>query len=304
MTSAGRLPPLESLRIFEACVRHGSFVAAAQELHLTASAVSHRIAALEEQLGAAVFERHGRRVAPTAAGKDYAAAIGAALAMLREATRRFGAHRADGPLTISVAPLFAMRWLLPRLGRFEAAHPGVPVRIASTVKTTNFAEDDTDAVIRFGRGPWPGLESHFMFAMDMVPVCAPATAAGPPPLRAPADLAAATLLHAETMPEVWRMWLTVAGLKELDAGGGRRLQDSAMTIEAAAAGLGVAMADRRFVEADLASGRLVIPFDLPLHTQSGYHFAYPPARSDDPRIAAFRAWLLAEAQRSGPSEEV
>jgi LysR family glycine cleavage system transcriptional activator len=193
-----------------------------------------------------------------------------------------------------------MRWLLPRLGRFEAAHPDIPVRLASTIKTTDFAVDDTDVVIRFGRGNWPGLEARFLFALDLVPVCAPAIAAGPPPLREPGDLARATILHSETMPEVWRMWLTMAGRADVSAEGGRRFQDNAMTVEGAVAGLGVAMADRRFVEAELAAGRLVVPFDVPLHMQSGFYLAYPVARTLDPRIAAFRAWILAEAAAEAP----
>jgi LysR family glycine cleavage system transcriptional activator len=294
-----RLPPLDALRVFEAAARHGSFAKAATELNLTASAVSHRIAALEDQLGTALFERHGRRVRPTAAGAAYAAAVGEALSGLRAATDRFAAAQGGGALTVSVAPLFAMRWLLPRLSRFEAAHPGVVVRIVSTIRTTDFVADDTDAVIRFGRGPWPGLTAHFLFAMDLVPVCAPALVKGPPPLKRPADLARATLLHSETMPDVWGMWQKLAGIDAMTPAAERRFQDTALVIEAAFAGLGVAMTDRRFVAADLAAGRLVAPFGVKLQTRSGFHFAYPEARAADRRIAAFRDWILAEVAAEG-----
>jgi LysR family transcriptional regulator, glycine cleavage system transcriptional activator len=293
-----RLPPLDALRVFEAAARHGSFAKAAAELNLTASAVSHRIAALEGQLGTALFERHGRRVRPTAPGAAYAAAVGEALAGLKAATDRFAAARGGGALTISVAPLFAMRWLLPRLSRFEARHPDVVVRIASSIGTTDFAVEDIDAVVRFGRGPWPGLAAHFLFVMDLVPVCAPALAKGPPPLKRPADLARVTRLHSETMPDVWAMWLKLAGIDGL-AAAERHFQDTTLAIEAAFAGLGVAMTDRRFVAADLAAGRLTAPFEVRLHTRSAFYFAYPETRAADPRIAAFRDWIVAEAATEG-----
>lgn len=291
---ARRLPPLDSLRVFEAAARHGAFAKAAEELHLTASAVSHRMAALEAALGVALFERRGRRVAPTASGRDYAAAIGAALGQLRAATRRIAAPSRAGPLAVSVTPLFAMRWLLPRLAGFEAAHPAVPVRLHASMRLVDFATDEVDLAVRFGRGEWQGLVAERLFGFDLVPVAAPALTKGPRALKAPADLARATLLHAENTADFWRLWLTAAGLSGIDAERGRRFQDAPLSIQAALAGLGVALADPRFVADDLAAGRLVVPFDIHAATQGAFHLVYREGALADPRIASFRTWLLAE----------
>ena len=289
------LPPLDALRVFEAAARRLSFAAAAEELHLTASAVSHRIKALEGQLGLVLFERLTRKVRLTPAGRAYAAAVADAIAILREATRRL-AVEANRPLTASVTPLFGARWLLPRLARFEAAHPGITVRLIGTMRMADFTTDGVDCAVRFGRGAWPGLAAHRLMSLDYVPVCAPALMRQGR-LETPDDLARHTLLHAEGTADAWRMWLVAAGATGVDPASGQVLSDTTAVIQAAIDGMGVAISDRKFIARELQQRRLVTPFEIDMPSGGAFYFVYPEGRADDRRIAAFRDWVLGELPR-------
>lgn len=289
------LPPLDALRVFEAAARRSSFAAAADELHLTASAVSHRIKALEAQLGLTLFERLTRKVRLTPAGRAYAAAVADALAILREATRRLGAE-SNQPLIVSVTPLFGARWLLPRLARFEAAHPALAVRLISTSRLADFAADGVDCAVRFGRGSWQGLAVHRLMPLDFVPVCSPALLKTRP-LAVPNDLARHTLLHYDNFPDAWRMWLLAVGASGVDPDSGQVLVDMGSAVQAAADGIGVAIADRKFIARELAERRLVAPFAIDLPSGGAFYFVYPEGRAADRRIVLFRDWVLAEVAR-------
>lgn len=284
------LPPLDALRVFEAAARRLSFAAAAKELHLTASAVSHRIKSLEDQLGLVLFERLTRKVQLTPAGRAYAAAVADAIAILREATRRLAAE-ANRPLLVSVTPLFGSRWLLPRLARFEAAHPDIGVRIISTLRLADFAADGVDCAVRFGTGTWPGLAAHRLMTLDYVPVCAPSLLRQGK-LKTPADLARHTLLHNEATADAWRMWLLAAGVAGVDPDGGQVLSDTTAAIQAAIDGIGVAISDRKFIVPELKQRRLVAPFDVDAPSGGAFYFVYPAARATDRRIATFRDWVV------------
>jgi len=292
------LPPLDALRVFEAAARRLSFAAAAAELHLTASAVSHRIKALEAQLGLTLFQRMTRKVQLTPAGRAYAAAVADALAILREATRRL-AGEANRPLTVSVTPLFGARWLLPRLARFEAAHPGLTVRLISTSRLADFAADGVDCAVRFGLGRWPGLAAHRLMTLDYVPVCAPSLVKQGR-LKSPSDLARHTLLHYDAAPDAWRMWLLAAGATGVDADGGQILSDMTTAVQAAIDGIGVAIADRKFLVRELAQRRLVAPFAIDMPSGGAFYFVYPEPRAADRRVALFRDWVLSEMAREKP----
>ncbi len=289
------LPPLDALRVFEAAARRLSFAAAAEELHLTASAVSHRIKALEAQLGLVLFERLTRKVRLTPAGRAYAVAVADAIAILREATRRL-ASEANRPLTASVTPLFGARWLLPRLARFEAAHPGITVRITSTTRFADFTTDGIDCAVRFGKGVWPGLTAHRLMSMDYVPVCAPSLVRQGR-IKVPGDLARHTLIHSEPTSEAWRMWLVAAGATGVDPDSGQVLSDTTAAIQAAMDGIGVAISDRKFIARELKQRRLVTPFDFDMPSGGAFYFVYPAGRADDRRIATFRDWVLSELAR-------
>jgi LysR family glycine cleavage system transcriptional activator len=289
-----QLPALDGLRVFDAAARHLSFSAAAEELHLTPSAVSHRLRALETQLGVRLFNRGHRKVELSTEGAIYHQAVRDALEQIDLATRRIVQRQANAPLTLSLAPAFAVRWLLPRLARFNARHPDIDVRFTSTNSLTTFNADEIDMAVRYGRGDWPGLTAEMIMELDSLPVCSPALLAGAPPLRLPSDLRAHTLIHIETRPDDWRIWLLAAGVKDVDPERGRYFENLPMALDAAVAGLGIAIGDRPMVEADIAAGRLASPFTLDLVALGAYYFVHPPRNGEDRRVKAFKAWVMEE----------
>jgi LysR family glycine cleavage system transcriptional activator len=299
-----RLPPLNSLRSFEAAARHASFLRAARELHVTPSAISHQIRALEKFLGVALFRRDGRQVLLTREGENYLQAVREGLTLIAAATGRIDSSRPGGVLTLSVAPAFATPWLAPRLAGFQLQHPELEVRLSSSIEPVDFRKSDVDAAVRYGAGRWPGLRSHRLFAEELLPVASPRLRLGRKRLRKPADLRAATLLHVMYRPGEWRMWLSAAGVTHDDAERGPKFHTTPLALEAAIAGHGVAIADRRLVADHLRSGRLVAPFDTVLPREFAYYLVYPQNRANDPNVAVFREWLLAEAAESGSAKTI
>ena len=182
------LPPLAALRAFEAAARHLSFTRAADELHVTQTAISHRIRGLEERLGVRLFRRLSRGLVLTDEAQRYLPAVRDAFARLEAATAELLARRTGGTLTASVVPSFAAKWLVPRLGRFRAADPDIDLRISTSQHLVDFAREDVDIGLRMGRGHYPGLRVDRLFGETLVPVCGPALLAGEAPLRRPQDL--------------------------------------------------------------------------------------------------------------------
>lgn len=303
------LPSLNALRAFEAAARHLSFTRAAAELNVTQTAVSHQIKGLEEQLGVQLFRRLPRGLLLTEEAQRYAPALRAAFEQIAAATEQLSTSRAAGPLTLSTVPSFAAKWLVPRLGRFRDAHPEIDLRISASLRLVDLVREDFDVAIRMGRGDYPGLRVDALFGEVMFPVCSPHLLAGPKPLSRPEDLRHHVLLHDvdvsasafTAVPQAWRLWLERAGVQGIDVERGPVFQDSAMLLDAAAEGQGVALGRSALVAADLAAGRLVKPFDISLPFELTYYLVCPEATADRPKIAAFRAWLLAEAQEQGSS---
>jgi len=302
-----RLPPLNSLRAFEAAARHLSFAKAADELHVTPAAISHQIKALEGHLGVKLFRRLNRAVLLTDAGQACVTGISEAFDRMTEALERLRAQECAGPLTVSLPPALAAKWLVPRLDRFQELHPDVDVRVSAAMRLVDFARDDVDLAIRYGRGAYAGLRTELLLTNEVVPVCAPALLQGPRPLRTPQDLRHHTLLHDDTATSDgaypnWAMWLRAAGLEDLDASRGPRFDYPGLVLEAAAAGRGVALALSTVAAADLAAGRLVRPCAVSVPTPFAYYVVCPQATAERPKVAAFRRWLHAEAARepAGP----
>lgn len=287
-----RLPPLNAIRVFEAAGRHLSFIRAADELHITPSAVSHQIRLLEERLGVKLFRRLNRQVVLTPEGQSYLLPVRAALEQIGTATARVTGRCARGPLTISVAPSFAVRWLVPRLPDFQHQHPEIEVRPIVSTEVADLRRSDVDVAIRSGRGGWPGLAAHRLMGEELVPVCSPALLEGPKPLRRPEDLAGHTLLQVVPRAGEWRSWLSAVGVTGVDADAGPRFQSLSDAIDAAALGLGVVIVNLVLIGGDLESGRLVRPFTFELPSDTAYYFVCQDERSEEPRIAAFREWLL------------
>jgi LysR family glycine cleavage system transcriptional activator len=287
------LPSLNGLRAFEAAARHLSFTRAAQELNVTQTAVSHQIRRLEEQLGKRLFLRRNRALALTRDGADYLPAIRSAFDDLRRATTRLQRPDRDGLLTVSTTASLAAKWLVTRVAGFQDAHPGIEVRITTSAHLVDFSREEVDMAVRYGRGNWPGLRTDWLMAEDIFPVCSPALMQGAKPLRRTGDLAHHTLLHTMTGREDWQLWLTAAGLPvSLALRRGLNFDQTFMALQAAMDGLGVALGRARLVDADIAAGRLVVPFDVVLPTDAGYYIVAPEETADQSKIARFRDWLI------------
>jgi LysR family glycine cleavage system transcriptional activator len=296
-----RLPPLNAMRAFDAAARHLSITLAAEELHVTAGAVSRQIKSLEDTLGLPLFTRGHREIALTRQGADYHRAVGAAFDALREATRRLTRSRQRKQLKIRAYTTFAMRWLIPRLSGFHAAHPRIEVLLTASLEPVDFRKEDIDAAIRLGDGHWPGANVHRLAPNVLVPVASPALLAAGPKLKKPADLAHHTLLHSIARPEDWRYWLEAAGVAshQVDARTGMTYESSVMAYAAAIEGQGVAIAQLFLVAKDLADGRLVMPFKKSVDMGDfTYYLLTPSHREESATMKTFRLWLLDQVKAS------
>jgi LysR family transcriptional regulator, glycine cleavage system transcriptional activator len=288
-----RLPSLNGLRAFEAAARHLSFTEAASELNVTQTAISHQMRRLEEELGIRLFVRQNRALALTPQAKAYLPGVRAAFSDLRLATDRLLRRDDDHVLTVSTLASLAAKWLLPRLSAFQEAHPGIDVRITTSTTLVDFKSGDVDAAIRYGRGHWPGLRADWLMADQLFPVCSPALLNGDKPLLCPEDLANHVLLHTSGATEDdWRLWLTAAGLSpRISKHPDITFDLTFMSVQAAIDGIGVAIGRTSYVEADIAKGRLLVPFKVTLPADAGFYLVSPEARADSPKLGAFRQWL-------------
>lgn len=295
-----RLPPLNSLRVFEAAARHLSFTKAADELHVTPGAVSQQIKALEDFIGAPVFRRQKRALLLTDEAQASLPVLREGFDRLSEASRLLASRNDSGKLTVSVAPSLAAKWLVPRLDGFRERHPDVDVWVSACMDIVDFAVDDVDLAIRYGPGGYAGLEVEHLMSETIVPVCSPRLMMGEHKLKKPADLIHHTLLHDgspdkdESCP-TWPMWLKAAGVAGVDAQRGPKFNQSSLVIEAAVAGKGVALAKSQLALADLEAARLVIPFDMTTPSSFAYYIVHPASRAASPAVKAFKAWLHEEA---------
>lgn len=290
------LPPLNGLRAFEAAARNLSFKKAGKELGVTPGAVSLRIKDLEQSLGKPLFRRMTRSISLTDTGKELAPAVQEAFRLLSHAMMRLDNRDRAGPLIVSVLPSFAAKWLVPRLGRFHERHPEIEVWVWATPLLVDFARENLNVAIRHGLGSYPGLHSERLFTEALFPVCSPKLLDGQRPLREPADLAHHTLLH-DQLRQDWRMWCQALGFTGIDTLRGPGFSDDGLVLQAAIEGQGVALGRMALVEGDLREGRLVSPFEVNLPSAFAYYLVYPEAVAEQPKVAAFREWLLEEAEQ-------
>jgi len=297
---SGRRLPLSALRVFEAAARHESFLEAAEELAITPGAVSRQIKALEIELSVRLFERFNRAVKLTDTGRRLATGVRQGLSRMEEAVAEVRGAR-PGPLAVTAMHSFAARWLVPRLHLFNERHPDIQVLIAASDTTVDLARDPYDLAIRFGRGPFPGLAAQKLISLFLFPVCSPRLLERTP-LRTPHDLDKAPLLAdvylAQAEPD-WGHWLALAGAPEVDWRSGQQFSNVYLAIEAALAGRGVALGEAALVQDELASGRLVKPFDIELQSSYSQWIITLPEKADRPDIRRFRNWLIAQADSEG-----
>ena len=285
-----RLPPFIALRALEAAARHRSYSRAADELSVTHGAVSQQIRRLEEDFGARLFIRRGNLMEPTPAAAALAARVAEAVGILHDGVTALTDDACCGPLVLSTVPAFAVRWLAPRLGRLPADIGDVQLHVEE--RMANLVSDGVDAALRMGVGPWPGLTSTPLFPETLYPVCSPDFLARYP-IREPADLRRVPLLRHTVWR--WSLWFQIMRIEAPDDAGGLIFDDSALLVEAATQGLGVALARAGLVEQDILSGRLVRPVAGEVGIDAGYHFVWRPDSAKLPRILALRDWLLGEA---------
>ncbi|MDZ5698740.1 transcriptional regulator GcvA [Chelativorans sp. M5D2P16] len=294
-----RLPPLNALRAFEAAARHLSFTRAADELCVTQAAVSHQIKSLQETVGIQLFRRYNRRLELTRAGQGYLPPLRDAFDMMAAATRQLRSDSGSGQIRVSTLQSFATKWLIPRLNRFHERHPGIDPMISTSQRLIDLSADEIDVAIRVGRGNYPDL--HVVPLMDDLafPVCSPRLIDKAIPLRQPADLAHHVLLHDFSVSRdgdapSWHNWLKRAEVTGVDAAKGPSYNDTAMTLQAAAAGHGVALARRSLATDDLNAGLLVRPFGPDMPTRFSWYFVCTPQTSELPKVQAFLRWLQDE----------
>lgn len=294
---AQQLPPLTTLRSFEASARLLSFSKAADELHVTHGAVSRAVRHLEDHVGVRLFKRSVRAVNLTPTGAAYAASVRDVLGRLATATAAIMDQQSTGVLNISTLDSFAAKWLIPRLFRFRQAHGDIDVRLATSEKLVDFVNDGIDIAIRYGSGRYPGVKAELLMREEVFPVCSPILVKGLHPLKSAADLKHHTLIHDDFNID-WAMWLKTAGMEGIDAHRGPRFESSFHAVQAAIQGEGVVLGRSALVADDLKAGRLVKPFSVSLPADLAYYVVYPPQTSQRPKVRAFRDWLFEEVSRS------
>jgi LysR family transcriptional regulator, glycine cleavage system transcriptional activator len=283
-----RLPPLGAIEAFAAAARALSFTDAARELNLTASAISRRVAQLEHTLGVALFHRVTRGLRLSAAGESYLASIMPALEQLRAAGTALAPAARGGTVRLATLPSFAALWLFPRLAAFESAYPGIDLRVSTVARAPDATRDDVDLAVAIGMGDWRGWNSERLMAMRCRPVCAPSLRKS---LRTPADLERHTLLGVSQPRGFWRRWCREAGLPPFPPRRTLRFDGLHLLYEAAASGLGVALAFDDLVAPYLADGRLVEPFDYSFVPEQAYHLLTRPSERRR-AVRIVRDWLL------------
>ena len=293
-----RIYPLNALRAFEASARHLSFVKAAEELNVTAAAVSHQVKKLEEYLDLQLFRRRPRGLLLADAGQVLWSELSDVFQRLDKAMEQVLETQARGTLTISVPPVFAVKWLVPRLQRFDAEHPDIDVRMSSSLDLVDFGRDEFDAAIRLGDGQYPGLTAKILFAEAVTPMCSPRLLEQQA-LDTPDDLVNYVLLHNSSMahnPHApgWQTWLDAAGACGVNASRGPHFNQPDHAIQAAVDGTGIVLGWKQMVADDLAAGRLVMPFELELPLRSTFYLVYPEAYSARQKVIIFQDWLLRE----------
>jgi len=288
------LPPLNALRAFEAAGRLGSIKDAAAELHVTHGAVSQQVRLLEEWLGAPLFERQNRRVALTPAAKAYLDKVGPLFEQLSLATARYGVTETVArTLSVNASATFTLRWLVPRLAGFRAAHPDVEVSVETSNAPLESLSDGYDVIIRGGPDTFYGYGTRSFLHEERAPVCSPALLQRLP-LQSAGDLRQHTLLHTSSLPRLWPDWLASAQMPTLIPAATLNFDHFYLTLQAAIDGIGIAIGPIALVADDLAAGRLVEPFAMPRLPSRSYCTYVPDDKSGDELVGQFCAWLERE----------
>ncbi|MFK8331084.1 LysR substrate-binding domain-containing protein [Pseudomonas sp. BJa5] len=290
------------LHVFSCAARHLSFTRCAEELHITPGAVSQQIRQLEERLGFRLFLRRARGVELSAEGQRLAQTVSEAYGNIDAELRRLDAGEIRGTLRLRSIPSFLAKWLTPRLPRLQQRYPDIQLRLVAEDSSQALREGDFDLAIDLNDGSYPGMHSTPLLDEQIFPVCSPALLRGRPPLHGPADLVHYPLLHDITAWRgsseyaEWEFYLEGIGAAGLDVRRGHTFNRNHLTIEAAIAGIGVAIARRTLLNDELERGTLIVPFGLPIANHKRYVLHYPPGGLTHPGARAVHDWLVEEAQ--------
>lgn len=300
MAADPELPPLNAIRAFEAAARRGSFVEAAKDLNVTHWAVGKQIRLLEDWLGVPLFERRTRGVALTDQGADLLTDVSSALSRLTSATSRLrgpaSARRVSGVVRVNVLPSVALRWLLPRLAKFQEEYSSVEIKVTTTSRKLRYVGTAFDIGIRTGAERGSGIQCETLMADRRLPVCAPRILRDRP-VETALDLRRHVLLHSTTTRPAWPHWCAAAGVPNLTPARDLEFDHVYLQLQAAVDGLGVALGSLPLIESDIAAGRLICPLPAPEWRADDYQLLIPEDRLRDPAIKAFRNWILAEAAK-------
>ncbi|MBO6890409.1 MAG: LysR family transcriptional regulator [Roseibium sp.] len=280
---------LRALHAFSLLARHGRAALAAEKLGVSPSALSHLMRKLESELGATLVNRDGRGLTLTEEGQRLAMSLGDAFDRIEEAVDSFR-RRGRTELRISTVSTFATRWLIPRLPAFQADQPDVELLLSASTRMVDLDRENYDCAIRLGTGNWPSVESHLLWKEHLAVALAPSLLEGKEPSD-PAVLTDMRLLHSASRRNDWDHWLAEAGLSHPDTSSGMVLQSRDLAIQAAIAGMGAIVIDRRFVSQELEAGHLITPDWAVVELETGYWFVRSPARTLTRPVAAFRDWL-------------
>jgi LysR family glycine cleavage system transcriptional activator len=299
-----RLPPFDALYVFAVAARHGSFTAAATELHRTQSAVSHRIKSLEQELGVKLFKRLPRRLELTAAGHALAHRLDEAIKDITRTIAEFNPRAKHTQLRVTTLPSVASRWLMPRLPRFFDLHPEIEVQVIADLRPLDLRAEDIDLAIRFGRGQYPDYKVSMLMRDRVLPVCSPEFAAEHSAVASVDALLAWPLLHdsgteGDGSLSDWRSWLDQLGRKDLSCQAGQRFSNADLSIGAAALGLGVALGRLSLVADLLSCRRLTCPLPLATPTAFSYYIVVHPEVAELAKCVRFTKWLRSEAIATG-----
>lgn len=293
-----RLPPLNALRSFEAAARHGGFAAAADELCVSHSAISHQVKKLEQYLGVELFSREGKGVNLTTAGSEYYPAVRAAFDRMADATELVVAPHAPGIVTLQVYSTFAIRWLIPRLPEFQARYPEIRVRLHTSQSDVNFEHEDVDLCVMIGQPTHVELHYDYLFSSRIFPVCSPALLNGPIPLEHPQDLVNHNIIQVYPSRRDWQTWLQKMQVSGVNPNAGQQFDSYDLAWNTAIQGLGVALGMEPFVNRDIEAGLLVEIFPgETVRPEGGWYLACRKEKLDQKSIRQFRDWLITEVNR-------
>jgi LysR family transcriptional regulator, glycine cleavage system transcriptional activator len=292
-----RLPPLNSLKCFEAAGRLLSFTDAASELNVTQAAISHQIKVIENFLGVSLFDRYPRRLTLTDQGRALLPEVIEAFDQVSLAVAAISREQFSNVLNVRLAPSFAAKWLSPRLKYFWLQYPEVDLRLYHAHAAVDFEREEIDIAVTYGKGDWPGVAVEKLLSLDFFPVCSPTFLRNDKPLNLIDNLRYYALMH-DADYECWGDWLKLAGIDHIDAKRGTVIDDTNVLIQAAIDGQGVALGSSRFVEDLLDSGRLIRPFDITLVNDFAYYVVYPEAHLKNPAVRAFKDWLLSLVEQN------